>query len=155
MAKPNNLSLFAKVLPSGGLSVKINSYVREQLTQLAGEDVEVVVKRIGKRRSSSQNAWLWGVAYKMICEWWADKQGEPITPAKVHMAMKTQLLGEQYEVQRWFGKTVIVPTEASTKELTTEQFTEYMIALQAFWAEYGLQIPDPNEVQKNDENFSI
>lgn len=98
---------------------------------------KVVISENRKRRTNDQNAWLWGVAYKIICshlEGWSAHD--------VH----AWCLGEWggFEQVEMFGKTHCLPIRRSSK-LTTKEFMQYKEWIQNNMAERGIDIPDPNQ----------
>lgn len=92
-----------------------------------------------KRRSSSQNAYLWGVVYPTVIKganlegWDADDVHE-------------FFLGEHFgwEYFEGLGRKKAKPVRRSSK-LTTLEFMDYTAFIQKFMAEKGVYIPDPNE----------
>lgn len=101
---------------------------------------EIAVGPYVKRRSSSQNAYLWGVVYPTILQagqldgWTADDLHE-------------FFLGEKFgwETMEGFGRKRLKPLRRSSK-LTTVEFADYVDHIQRFMAEKGVYIPDPNEI---------
>jgi hypothetical protein len=97
-----------------------------------------------KTRSTSQNAYLWGVVYPTILRvlgndlagWTADDLHE-------------YFLGEHFGWERvqGFGKTKQRPIRRSSK-LTTMEFMDYVAFIQRTMAEKGVYVPDPNEEQQ-------
>lgn len=98
-----------------------------------------------KKRSSSQNAYLWGVVYPLILKalegdlagWTADE-------------LHDFFLGEHFgwEVISGFGRKKQRPIRRSSK-LSTLEFQDYVAFIQRFMAERGVYVPDPNEEQQH------
>lgn len=90
-----------------------------------------------KKRSSSQNAYLWGVAYPVITQ-----HLEGWTGDDVHEFF----LGEHFGWQtvEGFGRKRMKPLRRSSG-LSTVEFNEHVEFIQRFMAERGVYIPDPNE----------
>jgi hypothetical protein len=101
----------------------------------------VTIEPYVKRRSNSQNAYLWGVVYPTILQampsdlagWTADEVHE-------------FFLGEHFGWERvtGFGKTKQRPIRRSSK-LSTLEFQDYVAFIQQFMAEKGVYVPDPGE----------
>jgi hypothetical protein len=99
----------------------------------------VTIEPFKKTRSSSQNAYLWGVVYPTIL---GAGQLEGWTADDLHEFF----LGEHFGWERvsGFGKTKQRPIRRSSK-LSTLEFQDYVAHIQRFMAERGVYIPDPNE----------
>lgn len=103
---------------------------------LAGERVEVIIRKARAKRSLDQNSYWHGVVFPLVSEY----TGYTIPETKL------VLLGECFGWQKIGGHDV--PIKPSTSDLTVEEgsrFTEFF----GPWAvEHcgGLQIPLPNEV---------
>ena len=94
-----------------------------------------------KKRSTSANAYLWGVVYPTIIKeaalegWNADDLHE-------------FFLGEHFgwETIEGFGRRRMKPVRRSSG-LSTTEFQDYIAHIQRIMAEKGVYIPDPNEEQ--------
>lgn len=102
----------------------------------ADKSWRVEITQHAKRRSLSQNAYLWSVPYKIL----EDATGHE--SAYWH----EYFLGEMYgwETIEMFGQKKRAPLRRSSK-LTTIEFSEYVEFIQRKCAEHGLYIPNPNE----------
>jgi hypothetical protein len=106
-----------------------------------GCPVWVTIEKARNKRSNPQNAYLWGVCYKLI----SDFTGYEID--EVHEICKAKFLPSERElVNKDTGEIEKVTIGASTRKLTTVEFCEYIEKIQRFFAQLGCQIPDPNEV---------
>jgi hypothetical protein len=123
------------------------------LTALPGKPLRVTVEQHRKRRSDEQNGYLFGVAYKALCE----ATGYDVED--VHEFM----LGEHFG---WVDKRVPksakfpqgierVPRRTTTRNesgkrqvLSTVEFAEYVDHVQRFGAEHGVFIPDPDPMRE-------
>lgn len=92
-----------------------------------------------KTRSTSQNAYLWGVVYPLVL-----KAGnlDGWTAEELH----DFFLGEHFgwETVEGFGRKKLRPIRRSSK-LSTLEFQDYTGFIQRFMAERGVYVPDPNE----------
>lgn len=96
----------------------------------------VTVEKYRKRRSNEQNAYLWGVAYKLL----EDATGQRKEDWHDYM------LGEWggWEETSLFDKKRMKPIRRSSK-LSTGEFSDFVMFIQQRAAEHGLYIPDPGE----------
>jgi hypothetical protein len=97
----------------------------------------VIVKENKVTRTDRQNRYLWGCAYKAVCEhlpgWDADD---------VH----TYLLGEWsgWERLEAFGRVSFKPVRRSSK-LSVQEFSDYVDFIQRTMAAKGIIIPDADQ----------
>lgn len=99
-----------------------------------GTRLTVVIRRQRERRSIDQNRLYW-----MWLKCLSDETGH--TDEELHGFFKQQFLGGHYH--RVLGKRVIMA--ATTTQLTTVAFTEYLDRINAFAAgELGITLPQPN-----------
>lgn len=93
-----------------------------------------------RKRTLSQNNYLWGVCYKII----GDELG--YDPDDIHEIMKHKFLLKSKDID-YKGKTIHLDKTISTTKLSTKQFCEYVDKVRQFSAsELGIYIPDPNEI---------
>lgn len=103
-----------------------------------GMVVEVIVRRVFKRRSEHQNAYYWGVVIELIHEHTGQDREE------IHGVLASEFLTRT----AWNWKTYV----KSTASLTTVEFEEYLENCRRWAAdpnntvEGGIYIPLPNEV---------
>jgi len=110
----------------------------DYLKTLEGKEIQILVERHKDQRTLNQNAYLWGVVYKLICEHTGDD------PTSFHEWAKDKFLGK---------KTVIVQGEErqvtrSTTELKKDEFFDLFVEPIRRWAAMELEvvIPDPQQV---------
>lgn len=105
----------------------------------AGKSWAVEVSLHKTKRSLSQNAYLWGVAYKTIL---AADALQGWTAEDLH----DYFLGEHFGWERikGFGIRRVRPIRRSRK-LSTLEFMDFVAFIQQRMAEHGLYVPDPNE----------
>lgn len=114
------------------------------VSQLACDDtrpLEVVVRPHKKRRSNSQNSYLWGVCYPVIMQ-----HLEGWTAVDVHEFFLGQCYG--WETLQGLGHTKIKPLRRSSK-LTTLEFMDFVAFIQEFMAQRGVVIPDPDPTHED------
>lgn len=119
----------------GVLYIKEVQEFKRYLLSFKG-DVEVVVSKPQSKRSIQQNRYLWGVAYKLICEHTGNNKKD------IHEFLLNKFAPRKYiEIE---GKTEIV-TKRSSK-MSKIDFMNYKESIQQWAAEVlELYIPDPEE----------
>ncbi len=109
---------------------------REQVKRWAGQ--WVVIRRVAKRRSLEQNAWIWGVAYPLIAKTLGYDYHEY---DDLHYALIAKCFGAHLDER--LGTNV---PNARSSQLTTTEFSEYMEWLVRVAAqEWDCVIPLPGE----------
>jgi hypothetical protein len=116
----------------------------EYLKTLNGRPVRIEIVR-GNKRSTLQNRWMWGVAYKIL----SDYTGH--TPEEIHAFCKVKFNPVTVEIaNKQTGEIESLMVGGSTTEMSTIEFGEYKDAIQLFGAELGCQIPDPGEMPEQE-----
>lgn len=136
------IPVFHALVGEGGTSVQFEAdeqgVRRGYLRHLAGQRVDVTVKRHRRRRSDDQNKWWWGVAVPLIAhELGYDKHEHE----DVHYALVAKCFGVKFDPRL----NQEIPNVRSS-QLTTVQFSELM-EWAVRWAaqEYGIVVPLPRE----------
>lgn len=109
----------------------------------------ITIEPYVRRRSNSQNSYLWGVVYPTILlngpldGWTGDDLHE-------------FFLGEHFgwETVEGFGRKKLKPIRRSSR-LSTVEFNEHVEFIQRFMAEKGVYIPDPNEPLEADNIIAL
>ena len=101
------------------------------------------ITRLKKKRTSLQNRALWGCAYKVVCE----ETG--YHPEKLHELMCGEYFG--WKRESLFGQITKVPVRTTTKDIDgerdvidREELSKFYLAIQAFCAPHGVDVPDPD-----------
>lgn len=113
--------------------------------QFAGKEITLTIAKRSKRRSDSQNDYLWAVVYPCVLQGLIDV-GYDIEPNDTELAhewcKKEFLQNRKIEKKDVPGEFITIP--ASTAGLTTEEFNQYIERIGQFSAEYlGVAIPAP------------
>ena len=90
-------------------------------------------------RSAAQNAYLWGVCYRVLAEHLTEKHGQLVKTWQVHATCRDHFLPKT-EVP-WRDQ----PLSGSTRNLNKEEFSAYILQIQEMGAKLGVYIPDPEE----------
>lgn len=115
--------------------------VRDIMKAHEGRYVSVTIKPSRKRRSNSQNDYYWCVVIPAIVTY-AQEQGNTIDPQEMHDFLKMRVGGFR-KIIRAGGEATEVP--ANSRFRTTTEFMDYIVKVQAWAADFGIYIPDPNE----------
>lgn len=107
--------------------------------------IEVIIKQYKSNRSEAQNNYLWGLVYPMIKIHVYENRNIEYSKDEIHAWAKNEFASS--EPKFVFGKFVVCD---STKNMNTKEFMDYVTKIQAYFAEQGLYIPDPNEELKNE-----
>lgn len=114
--------------------ITLTKWGRHQLKKLKKGDVWFEVDDRAPKRSSQQNRLYWT---------WVTIIAESLgyTKDELHEIFKNQFI-THYQVM-WKGKAMNIPK--STTTLSKSDFVEYMMTIERFAAEEGIELPDPNE----------
>lgn len=121
----------------GKLTLDWPTQFKAYAKHLAGEEVEVILRKRRSRRSLKANAYYWGVVLPAISQ-----QLEGWTVEDVHEAMKAKFLAqENLELGLW--------KIGSSRKLTVQEFGAYLDSIILWAAEkLGVVIDAPPERQR-------
>lgn len=103
----------------------------------------IEVKKVRKKRSNDQNAWLWGVIYPMLLDGLVDAGWEITDTEQVHEFFKSQMTSDRV-INKHTGEVIEIPE--STANMDTLTFSTYCEKLREYASEFlGVDIPDPIE----------
>ena len=106
---------------------------------LEGKPITARIEISRNDRTNNQNAYLWGVVYKVISDTfgWTDDD--------VHEFCKNKFNPKFLEItDKATGEKEELKIGGSTRKLSTLDFMEYVEKIQIFFAEHDCFIPDPN-----------
>jgi hypothetical protein len=134
------IPLYYGTIQDGKLHLTSNEkgLFRAYLDTLEGKEVQVAVEERKDQRTLNQNAYLWGVVCKLICDYTGDE------PESFHEWAKDKFLGKKTVVIRGEERQVT----RSTTELTKDEFFDVYVEPLRRWAAVELEcvIPDPERV---------
>jgi len=107
-----------------------------------GKRVWIEIKQIKNRRSINQNSFYWGVMIPMIADMFREA-GTLINNEDVHEFLKQEVMRLQKEIITPTGQVVSIL--GTTTELSTLEWEAAMDAIRVWAAEFGVEIPYPNE----------
>ncbi len=131
----------AKVI-KGSLTLTNRSLFNNTIACLRDGDYVMEIKEKKKKRSNSQNGYLWAVVNQMVCRRLIDL-GHDVSIEETHDFLKASFNYKEL-VNEDTGEVFKIPR--GTSELSTEEFSEYIERVVRFGAEIlGIIIPLPNE----------
>jgi hypothetical protein len=108
-----------------------------------GKQIVLGVREVKRTRSTSANAYLWGVVYPPIVAAFRE-YGTPIDAEDVHLFCKQHVGKLKQNLVTPDGE--VLQAVGSTRHMTTTEFMDYTEAVRQFAAEkLGIEIPLPNE----------
>jgi hypothetical protein len=108
---------------------------RAHLYTLRGQDVEVIVRKKRRQRSTEQNAYI-HVAAAFLAEEFGNEIDE----------MKLILMGEKWGWHRDKATGREVPIKPHTSDMTVEEATEFIDWLPRWALGHNITLPSPGEV---------
>jgi hypothetical protein len=131
------------VTPAGHMPGNEHRQFDDCIRSMAGKRVVVTVKEYKKKRSNPQNRYYFGCVIPLVTKFFRDA-GNMVDGDDVHNYLKLRV-GKLAQIFVTPDGEVI-KSLGSTAKLSTIEFEVYMTNIRAWAAEYGLQIPEPNEI---------
>ncbi len=131
-----------QITPNGHLPGKERLAFDDLIRSLAGKKVTVRVALYQKKRSNRENRYYWGCVIPLVTQFFRDA-GNMVDGDDTHDFLKLRVGKLAQNIVTPDGE--VVKTLGSTAKLSTVEFEAYMLRIRAWAAEYGLQIPEPNE----------
>lgn len=124
--------IFLGTIKQGKLLLNTQDQFDKYLLTLEGQEIQVVVGKVKKQRSSQENKYYWAVPIKLLSE------ATGYTDEEMHDALRMLFLKDMSKK---------IPTLRSTASLTTVEMEEYLSKIRV-WASQVLNcyVPEPNEV---------
>ena len=131
-----------KVSTDGKMTIYDQEGFSRHYQQFKGMGIRITVERGGKR-TNKQNAWLWGVAYKLL----SDHLG--YTPEEIHEVCKQKFNSKPVEItNKQTGETETIIIGATTTDLNKlEEWESFKEQVQRLGASLGVVIPDPGQTE--------
>jgi len=108
--------------------------------------VEVIVRKIYNKRSSSQLGYYWGYLIAEFCRGYLELNGEPISAQDAHDFLKSEFNYKEL-VNKGSGEIKRIPQ--TTADHTTVEFIEYCDKCARFITEwFRIEIHEPQEQTK-------
>lgn len=148
MSKNLHLTYSGPVSDDGAIAIPKRA--RKEIGQaFAGQNVEVVIKKLRRSRSNQQNRYYWGVVVAMVLQALHDlgnqdlKPGHPDSANIVHEFLKQKFLPPVIASDA-HGQELRLPP--STRKQNTAEMMDYISEIQMWAVEFlNVVIPDPGE----------
>ncbi len=115
--------------------------VRILLSHFAGKRVRITIELLGKRRSCQQNRFMHGPFFAAVQQAHLEA-GQLLSPEEVKDMLK-QEFGLKTIRRGISGNDVVVLK--STAQYTTTECEDFMTRIRAHYAQFGFELPFPNE----------
>lgn len=133
---------FQAKVNKGTLSLTNRPLFNDTIACLRDGDYIMEIKEKKKKRSNSQNSYLWAVVNQMVCRRLIEL-GHDVDLEETHDFLKASFNYKEV-VNESTGEVFKIPK--GTSGLSTEEFSEYIERVVRFGAEIlGIIIPLPNE----------
>ena len=137
------IKYFGKVNEFGKLKIFNQKIFKEDLQNLKNEDVELIIQKRTKRRSSEQNAYYWGCIINILVEAIKNEWGEIYSKQKAHELLKANV---NYKEKINEETVEIIRITKTTTLHTTKEQEEYHENCRRFIKEFfNTETPLPNE----------
>ena len=126
-----------RIFPANTPPEQIAHAVLRMVSGLPNKPLAVTVELWKKPRTNQQNAYLWGVVYPAVIE-----GGGEALAGWTRDDLHDYFLGECFgwETLEGFGRKRLRPLRRSST-LNKQEFTDYLMFIEAKCAEMGIQIP--------------
>ena len=130
-----------RIFPTGTPVEQVLKAVEVMYHSLPQKPFAVTVEVWKKPRTNQQNAYLWGVVYPAVIE-----GGGEALAGWSRDDLHDYFLGECFgwETLEGFGRKRLRPLKRSST-MTKQEFTDYLMFIEAKCADMGIVIPEPYE----------
>ncbi len=135
---------YGSVDDKGKLILGNPDHFKSELQKLKGKNrVFIVVDEERPTRSNEQLRYWFGVMLPKICDYILETTGVATTPEEMHdFYIDKGYFG--LSTKKILGEEIIIRNRS--RKMNTMQFKEVIEKVQKEWAEKGLIIPDPNQI---------
>ena len=128
---------------SNGKLVRNKGLITNAVKHFEGKDVEVIIKRRRKYRSSPQNAYYFGVIIPITVNAIYNEWGEVWSKEKVHEFFKIKFLFYE-RVNEETAEIIQIP-KSTTDNSTIEQEEFHLKCMEFLKEWFNVEVPLPNE----------
>lgn len=117
------------------------------------EAFRVTIAHVRPTRSDAQNRYLWGAVYPAIQKALPEITEDPNLLNMDDETLHELMLGTHFGWKRIFIENarkigedlVLVKPQRTSSRLNKQEFADFVMHIQQYWAERGIYVPDPNE----------
>lgn len=122
--------------------------IRDAIATFEGKEICLTIERKRKTRSNPQNAFYWSTVIPIIQQGLKDVTGEVRDANSIHYQILLPLCAPTRDIiNEETGQ--VISEKITSSELTTTEFSEYIMEIQKWSAEFlGVEVPDPNSEMK-------
>lgn len=103
-------------------------------------EFQVVMSQVTKDRSLEQNAYLWGVVYVALKEFFLTQNDQKLDLEEIHEYCKAEF-GYDKIIYLPNKRVKVIPK--STAEYSTQEFVDYIARIRTHFINFGCDIPEP------------
>ena len=136
------IKILSRVDENGNLK-RNRKFIADAIKSFSGKEIEIIIKRKYKQRSTVQNAFYWGITLPFFQNLFHEAWGEIRPIEEIHEILKATCNYKEIpnpatgEVQR-------IPK--STTELTTSEWMDFELQMDQFARDFfNATLPKPNE----------
>lgn len=128
-----------------GIVTRNRNLLTDAIQSFEGKQITIRIERTKKKRSNPQNSYYWGCCLPLIQLGFKEVTGEFRTAENLHYNILLPLFAPIKEIpNKLTGE--IVKEKVRSSEMNTTQFSEYILEIQKWSAEFlGIYLPEPNE----------
>jgi len=140
--------VFHSKVTNGKLIASVSQQIRDVLAKFGDGYVKITIDTTSKRRTGKQNAYKWSVVIETVRKAMA-KEGQVYSPEEVNEIIKRGILGLFKEVTLPDGAVIVITGDM--KDGDTQIWEDQMTMIRAYFDEFGIYIPEPNEIINHGE----
>jgi hypothetical protein len=104
---------------------------------------KVVMSQVGNDRSLNQNAYLWGVVYTTLKEFFLTQNDQNLELEEIHEFCKGEF---GYDKIIYLPNNRVKVLAKSTTDYSTQEMMDYILRIRTHFAPFGCDIAEPNEI---------
>lgn len=133
---------FVSLVHGGKLVPHVRNAIMVALSGMEGKLVRITISESKRRRSNKQNDFYWGYVIPIVKAMFIE-QGNDIDNDGVHEYLKMHVSGLKEVIKDPSGvrKSIVL----QSRKLNTHDWEDYITKIRVWAAEFGVQIPFPNE----------
>lgn len=130
-------TLYFKMLDNGKLPESIKQNLIDVLPEYAGKEISITIQEKKKKRNLDQNSYYWYQIIPHVREV-RFSNGDPTTDEAVHEDLLTEFAPR---VEAVGIKTMQGKRPMRSKEMSVNEFSQYVTAITAAMADFGNPVP--------------